>query len=172
MKWKPSDSIFPPTTAINQEAGGTYHQARALPVPPHPSEWLWQLVVYRSCVLMQCHHSRPTCGSHSSVLNVGQGRSHSLTIWPLNLFSYLRTSWLERCRLVRLLYSTGHMTFVWRDVKSSCQFEEFYLCTSQSGAGRVEQPRLSGAERHTQTRWTVFTSDYLPLSSYLLLTLT
>lgn len=153
------------------KSGGRWNapSSLALPVPPRPSEWLWQLVVYRSRVLMRCHLSWLTCGSHSSVLNVGQGRSHSLTIWPLNLFSYLRTSWSERCGLVRLLYST--VTWPSCGVMSSRLASLRCFIYAQAEAVQVEQKSHVWVE-HTQTRWTVFTSDYPPLSSYLLLTLT
>lgn len=113
-----------------------------------PPDWPLQLVVYWFCVLMWCHYSQLTFESHSSDvessghhLNVRKrGRRH-LAIWPPSLFSYLGTSWTERCRLVRLLYTTDNMTLVWRDVKSSCQFGEFCLCTNpcrQNGGAMLE----------------------------------
>lgn len=113
-----------------------------------PPDWPLQLVVYWFRVLRWCHYSQLTFGSHSSDvessgrhLNVGERGRRRLAVWPLSLFSYLGTSWTERCRLVRLLYTTANMTLAWREVKSSCQFGLFCLCTNpcrQNGGAMLE----------------------------------
>lgn len=140
-----------------------------------PPDWPLQLVVYWFRVLRWCHYSQLTFGSHSSDvessgrhLNVGErGRRH-LAVWPLSLFSYLGTSWTERCRLVRLLYTTANMTLVcaWCQVVLPVRAVLFVHKPVQA-----KWRSHVGVYQEEPHGWTVLTVDCVTPSLYLFLTL-